>query len=349
MDTENVARGVGEANSESQPVPHEDPSTTSYCEAASVKRRLITVGRVGLLLATLPYLFILVMLLLVVQDYFFSLISIEDIIKKNRFVFDVCSHLINLLTVVGSFCSFRALVRNTASQPCANRKEFKLGIIGLGVFLLTLVSPLTSPFVGGSIRLLIEPAHRVTPRDGSAEHLKGIYQEFTRYAEKRSDKCFPRLSHQPGKLMLDSAFMTNGADLADCDYFYLGYEIHSEAEMVEFARLYREIYSAGKWLEGDLTLPPGPSGQGGYLIPRMNVRPRVLPPDANRPPLPNKRGADIPVMIERIENNHNKKSHVLFLDGHVEFMVYPGRWPMTEKTISLLNEMDKMGLQAGAK
>ena len=139
------------------------------------------------------------------------------------------------------------------------------------------------------------------------------------------------------------------ADVDDWSYFYLGYEVKSEAEMEKFAEMYRTAYSAGKWLEGDLVVPLGSVEQKESVIPRMNVRLPVIGPDAKRPPLPGKRGANIPVCVERIENNRNAGGHVLFLDGHVEFMEYPGRWPMTEKTVALLNELDRLGPQAGAK
>ena len=34
---------------------------------------------------------------------------------------------------------------------------------------------------------------------------------------------------------------------------------------------------------------------------------------------------------------------VMYLDGHVEFIPYPGKWPMTEKTITTLTELAALG------
>ena len=48
----------------------------------------------------------------------------------------------------------------------------------------------------------------------------------------------------------------------------------------------------------------------------------------------------IPVFIERIDNHVPTGGNVLFLDGHVEFMPYPGNWPMSETTVQILNELD---------
>jgi len=34
--------------------------------------------------------------------------------------------------------------------------------------------------------------------------------------------------------------------------------------------------------------------------------------------------------------------NVLFMDGHVEFMRYPGKWPMTEETVEILESLDAL-------
>jgi len=50
---------------------------------------------------------------------------------------------------------------------------------------------------------------------------------------------------------------------------------------------------------------------------------------------------DYPVLIER-PSLQREGSHVLFLDGRVEFIPYPGRWPMTEKFIKALESLDEL-------
>jgi prepilin-type processing-associated H-X9-DG protein len=51
--------------------------------------------------------------------------------------------------------------------------------------------------------------------------------------------------------------------------------------------------------------------------------------------------ATIPVLIERPEL-HGDGGHVLFFDGHVEFIPYPGKFPMTEQYIAGLRELDAL-------
>ena len=38
-----------------------------------------------------------------------------------------------------------------------------------------------------------------------------------------------------------------------------------------------------------------------------------------------------------------------YRDGHVEFMAYPGEWPMTETTMAILNELDALGPESRAE
>ena len=59
--------------------------------------------------------------------------------------------------------------------------------------------------------------------------------------------------------------------------------------------------------------------------------------------------SQIPVIIERPSRHRTIRNeseayggNVLYLDGHVEFVVYPGKWPMTEKTIELLGQLDRL-------
>ena len=131
--------------------------------------------------------------------------------------------------------------------------------------------------------------------------------------------------------------------------FSIGYEIESEEELAAFAEAYRQACARGQWPEGDWTVPSQSTGAGERIFHRLNVRLPEVAPDARRPPLPLKAGAHIPVLIERIENNEGHGGHVLFLDGHVDYMAYPGRWPMTPRTVALLDQMDRMGRDGGAE
>ena len=52
--------------------------------------------------------------------------------------------------------------------------------------------------------------------------------------------------------------------------------------------------------------------------------------------------SEIPVLIERPWNHKPAGGNVLFMDGHVAFIRYPGAWPMTEATIGTLEALDQM-------
>ena len=49
--------------------------------------------------------------------------------------------------------------------------------------------------------------------------------------------------------------------------------------------------------------------------------------------------SEIPVIWEW-PSNHGNGGNVLYLDGHVEFVSYPGRFPMTKPFIKALGEIE---------
>ena len=50
----------------------------------------------------------------------------------------------------------------------------------------------------------------------------------------------------------------------------------------------------------------------------------------------------IPLLIERLGNHDPPGGNVLYLDGHFEWHSYPYSWPMTEKTVSILESLDNL-------
>lgn len=129
----------------------------------------------------------------------------------------------------------------------------------------------------------------------------------------------------------------------DQSFFYLGYTLTSDREVEAFAEAYREQIAKGGNFKEDLVVSGGNGTLGRDKILRLCNGKELLSKigelsenviDGNK----------IPTVIERI-GNHKKPvgGNVLYLDGHVEFLEYPGRWPMTEKTIRILQELDAMG------
>ncbi len=169
------------------------------------------------------------------------------------------------------------------------------------------------------------------PRPGRLAPLKeDLYPEFM--AEPRILMC-PTDAERTQK-----AKNAEGAPdwiFDDQSYWYLGYALSNEAQGLEYINAYRKQAASGKGFEKDLK-----NEQGKQPIRRLrNGVERFLITDLNDP-----KGNPcdrIPVMIER-PGHHKGGSAVLFLDGHVELIPYPGKFPMTERFITALQSLDEL-------
>jgi prepilin-type processing-associated H-X9-DG protein len=100
--------------------------------------------------------------------------------------------------------------------------------------------------------------------------------------------------------------------------------------------------TAGHSLEGDIAVPKGEGTGGGEKLYRLRSGlAQTVAADITIPSNANVSVSSIPVLIERPSGRWFKASggNVLFMDGHVEFLRYPGPWPMTEKTIHALEQI----------
>ena len=130
----------------------------------------------------------------------------------------------------------------------------------------------------------------------------------------------------------------------DKSYFYLGYALTSEEDMQSYRDAYLEGIPTDDQLANNsyITAPGGTrlyrlrEGVERFFIERLGL-------DINDPGASARIQSMIPLLIERIGNHVPDGGNVLFLDGHVEFIRYPGKWPMTESTIAILNELDALG------
>jgi prepilin-type processing-associated H-X9-DG protein len=50
--------------------------------------------------------------------------------------------------------------------------------------------------------------------------------------------------------------------------------------------------------------------------------------------------ASVPLLIERPGNHVPFGGNVLFMDGHVEFIRFGTKWPMTDRAIGILQALD---------
>ena len=144
--------------------------------------------------------------------------------------------------------------------------------------------------------------------------------------------------------------------IEDHSYWYLRYAIPDEETGLAFLKHYREQTEAGVRLLEDIELKSRsifrlrqdvvefklmPNYQvvrhiGGILAPLYPYNPDVINISCYGVPQ-----SLIPVMIERT-GLHKNGANVLFYDGHIEFMEYPGPFPMTQKFITALEALDEL-------
>jgi len=132
--------------------------------------------------------------------------------------------------------------------------------------------------------------------------------------------------------------MTMAEMIDDESYFYLGYAVTSDDDVKAFAEAYKQRIAEGLAIDEDLTAPTG------TLHILRNGAERFFIVGIGDPQGSEKAQAKIPILIERPENHGLDGGHVLYMDGHVEFVPYgeSGRWPMTETTIETLNALDAL-------
>lgn len=222
-------------------------------------------------------------------------------------------------------------------------------------------------------------ARELARRADCGNDVKGVGVVCALFARESEGNYYPELSSEPGRLMFAlsessgsmSVYPDFLADLGillcpsdsnphlkrepgialepedlvdDHSHFYLGYAVINDDEVAAFAEAYRARIDTGEAFLGDLKVPATDKLPHGKTIHRLREGvERFFITDINGPgvELPRLRAA-LPVMIERPENHPPGGGHVLFLDGHVEFIPYPGEWPMTEKTIGILRSLDAL-------
>lgn len=124
----------------------------------------------------------------------------------------------------------------------------------------------------------------------------------------------------------------------DHSYAYLGYLIRDQEELELFATAYQlEIASGGDFTE-DLSV-----GEDKVSRLREGIERFLITDISNlgQTAFPRRR---IPVMIEWPDNHGELRGgNVLYMDGHSEWLAYPGEFPMTEEAIAILTELAGRG------
>ncbi len=172
------------------------------------------------------------------------------------------------------------------------------------------------------------------------------------YASEQADDKWPRLSASPGKLMMRESdivpdYLFDPAELIcpgpqpvipepfidDIHYIYFGYVMTSDADVQAFAQAYATEVANGGDFSADL---PAVTSYGNSLI-------RLVEGALNPWNVPEENFVgdhEIPVMMEWPGQHEGLNGgHVIYLDGHTEFIEYPGKFPMTEATITTFDSI----------
>ena len=174
-----------------------------------------------------------------------------------------------------------------------------------------------------------------------------VYPEYISYPSYLLSPADP-LRAQIGSNAAPAFYFQNSS------YFYLGYTVWDDATVAAFALAYRQRHENGlRFDEG--AVPVDHEVETLRRLGATNRRETMLTFEQLEEPrwqYTRHGSREIPVLIERPRaypgqfglylgfrlalSKPTVGGAVLYLDGHVEFITYPGKWPMTETTIDIL-------------
>ncbi len=168
--------------------------------------------------------------------------------------------------------------------------------------------------------------------------MKGVYPDYLTdpriLVNPANEKAVARVKGLPVNEANLSAYWYNGS------YWYLGYAITTEMTGLAFVDAYKKALEQGRVPTGDLKVPMGEGDGGGDTIYQLREGVgRFFVQNINHPSATAVSESEIPVMITRpVDGGGN----VLYMDGHVEYLKYPGKFPMTPAFISALKSLDHL-------
>ncbi len=277
-----------------------------------------------------------------------------------------------------AFTEWPALRDQAALQNAPTRQKNDCLIIGLVVGAVAILMIMVMGILAAILLPALARAREAARRASCANNLKQMGLVYKMFANENRQELYPELSDEAGRLMF-SLYGAAGAQsvypvyfydlqlllcpsdsdhelgeepgavsdpellIDDHSYFYLGYVVTNDRELAAFAEAYKTHVAGGKEFLDDLPVPEGTGTAGGDAILRIREGvERFMIGDPGDLGGMARAQSDIPIMIERPENHVPGGGNVLYLDGHVEFVHYPGEWPMTEETIAILESLDAL-------
>ena len=287
-------------------------------------------------------------------------------------ILGILSFLLNIFASIPAIiCGILALRNIRNSQGQLTGRGLAIAGIVIGATFTTLLPAIMLP--------ALARARESARRASCANNLKQMGLIFKMFANESKGGVYPQLSSEQGRFMCTAKEVfpeyltdplvlicpsdpeaeewaqrarTNSQEaIDDQSYAYLGYVITSDDEMAAFAEVYKERLAKGLTFNEDLKAPPkrGSMGSDTFYRLREGVG-QLLPIDRNDPMANAKMQARIPIMWDKTKNsskglvfNHLPGgANVLFMDGHVEFLRYPGNWPLTKRAAEIIAELDAL-------
>ncbi len=183
-----------------------------------------------------------------------------------------------------------------------------------------------------------------------------MFDMDTLYPEHIADPLLLLSPADPIRREVKRADLTPAFCFENSSYFYIGYTVWDDETVEAFADAYRKRLEEGLAFDSDL-----PVDLPIEKLHRLDQNSRRHGPmslsEWNKPKWDYMRlvRSEIPCLIERPNlypgpfglylfapvplSKSILGGTVLYQDGHTEFIRYPGKWPMTEKTISTLTAL----------
>mgnify|MGYP000936423537 CR=1 FL=1 len=122
-------------------------------------------------------------------------------------------------------------------------------------------------------------------------------------------------------------------------YWYLPYAMVTEKQGLAFAKAYKKLLEEGKPAPEELTVEPGAGAAGSNTLHALSEKvERYFIRDINDPAQDAVSQSDIPMIIAKPAPGDNG-ANVLYMDGHVKFVLYD-TFPVTRNFIQALSEID---------